>query len=54
MLALYTVFVWKFDNFKNDANASDKGYRVMSWWKPLVMFLIPAALIIILVRGVFF
>ncbi len=54
VLALYTVFVWKFDNFKNDANASDKGYRVMSWWKPLVMFLIPAALIIILVRGVFF
>ena len=54
VLALYTVFVWKFDNFKNDANASDKGYRVMTWWKPLVMFLIPAALIIILVRGVFF
>ena len=42
------------NTFKNDANASDKGYRVMTWWKPLVMFLIPAALIIILVRGVFF
>ena len=54
VLALYTVFVWKFENFKNDSNASEKGYRVMNWWKPLVMFLIPAALIIILVRGVFF
>lgn len=55
VLSLYTVLVWKFEVFKKDANGNaTTGYRVMDWWKPLVMGLIPIVLIIIFVKGVFF
>ncbi len=54
VLSLYTAFIWKFNRFKEDANVGAGSYRVMAWWKPLVMFLIPIVLIIIFVRGVFF
>ncbi|MDO5717831.1 MAG: sodium-dependent transporter [Tissierellia bacterium] len=53
-LSLYTAFKWKFVNFKEEANVSAGAYRVMNWWKPFVMFIIPIALIIIFIKGVFF
>lgn len=53
-LSLFTAFAWKFEGFKEDANVGAEGYRVMNWWKPLVMFIIPIVLIIIFIRGVFF
>lgn len=53
-LSLYTAFIWKFNGFKEDANVGAGSYRVMNWWRPLVMFVIPIVLIIIFIRGVFF
>lgn len=54
ILAIYTAYVWKFENYQNEANLGAKGFKVYSWWKPLVMFLIPAALLFIFINGVFF
>lgn len=51
ILSLYTIFVWKFDNFKEEVNTGAKKIRVNNAWKPVVNFLIPAVLIIILLRG---
>lgn len=54
LLALYTGYAWKFENYQADANLGSKGFKVFSWWKPLVMYLIPAALLFIFINGVFF
>lgn len=53
VLAMYTLFVWKFKNFKQEANMGAKGFMVFEWWKPLVTVVIPIALVIIFVTGVF-
>lgn len=54
LLALYTGYVWKFENYQTEANIGAKGFKVYTWWKPLVMYLIPAALLFIFINGVFF
>ena len=53
VLSLYTLFVWKFNNYQKDANLGAEGFKVYSWWKPLVTVVIPVALLIIFVTGVF-
>ena len=54
VLAAYTAFKWKFENFKAETDVGAKGFRVTNAWKPLVLFLIPISLLIIFIRGVFF
>jgi transporter len=49
-LILYVLFVWKFDNFKEDVNVGAKGLRVPSFFKPIA-YLLPIVLIIIFVTG---
>ena len=49
-LILYVLFVWKFDNFKEDVNVGAKGLRVTSFFKPIA-YLLPIVLIIIFVTG---
>lgn len=53
-LSLYTAYKWKFEVFAEEANVGAGAFRVTKLWKPLVLYLIPVALIIIFVRGVFF
>lgn len=53
VLSFYTLFVWKFNNFKEEANIGASGFIVFDWWKPLVTIVIPVALAIIFVTGVF-
>lgn len=53
LLSLFTLFVWKFDKYQEDTNLGAKGFMVFKWWKPLVMVLIPIALLVIFVTGVF-
>lgn len=52
-LCLYTAFVWKFDNYQKETNVGAEGFKVFDWWKFLVVGLIPVALAIIFVTGVF-
>ena len=52
LVALYLTFVWKFENYRDECNVGATGLiRVATWWKPLVAYLIPLALLTILYRG---
>jgi len=51
MLALYLAVVWKFSQFRKDANDGADQVRVGRWWKPAVHFLIPGSLVLILLKG---
>lgn len=53
VLSLYTLFVWKFDNYQKETNLGAEGFKVYSWWKPLVTVVVPVALLIIFITGVF-
>ncbi len=52
VLAFYTVFKWKFTGFQEDLNTGATKITVSSIWKPIVMLLIPIALVIIFVMGI--
>ena len=51
LMALYTACAWGFDRFRSDANRGSTRMRVSGWWRPLVQFLIPAAMIAVLLAG---
>lgn len=55
ILSFYVVIVWKFKGFQSETNVgSESGkFKVFNWWAPLVKFIIPIALVIIFVTGVF-
>lgn len=53
LLSLYTVLVWKFEKYQEETNLGAEGFKVANWWSPLVKFIIPIALVIILVTGIF-
>lgn len=54
VLAFYTAYKWKFEVYAEETNVGAGAFRVTNLWKPLVLYLIPVALVIILIRGVFF
>ncbi len=51
VLALYTVFVWKFDRFRDETNVGAGSFKVSGLWKPLVVFVIPLAVAVVLLAG---
>lgn len=53
LLSLYTAYVWKFENFMEETNIGSCGFKIAKWWKPIVCYLIPVAVAIILITGVF-
>lgn len=53
LLSLYTAYVWKFENFMEETNIGSSGFKIAKWWKPIVCYLIPVAVAIILITGVF-
>ena len=53
LLSLYTVLVWKFEKYQEETNLGAEGFKVANWWSPFVKFIIPIALVIILVTGIF-
>lgn len=50
-LAAYTAWVWRFDQFRDDANAGSGRVKVFESWRPFVSFLIPVAVALILLGG---
>jgi NSS family neurotransmitter:Na+ symporter len=54
VLSLYTAYKWTFNVYQKETNVGAGAFRVSNLWKPLVLYLIPVALVIIFVRGVFF
>ena len=51
LLAAYTIWVWRFEGFKEDVNRGAGKLKVENYWKPIVLFLVPAALLWIFVSG---
>lgn len=52
LVALYTAFVWKFENYRAEVNNGVKGaLAIPSWWKPLI-YALPVVLIYILATGI--
>ncbi len=52
ILIFFTIFVWKFQGFEEDINNGASKIKVNALWKPIVMGLIPVALVIIFVMGI--
>ncbi|WP_443660537.1 sodium-dependent transporter [Clostridium algidicarnis] len=53
ILSFYTVFVWKFNKYREETNVGAKQLMVYKWWGMLVKFIIPVALVIIFITGLF-
>lgn len=53
LLSLFTLLVWKFEKYQEETNMGSKGIMVFNWWSPFVKIIIPIALVIIFVTGVF-
>lgn len=51
LLALYMIFGWGFDGFRNDVNVGATWLRITPLWKPLVVFIIPVAVIVVVLGG---
>ncbi len=50
-VSLYVVFAWKFDRFRDETNVGSGSVRINAMWKPLVVFAIPVAVIVVLLMG---
>ena len=53
LLAIYTAYVWKFEKFMEETNIGTKKFKISKWWKPIVCYLVPVVVAIILVTGIF-
>lgn len=53
ILSSFVVFVWKFKEFQKETNVGSGTLKVFDWWAPLVKFIIPIALAVIFITGVF-
>lgn len=51
ILSFYTLLIWRFDKYQEEANIGATGFKVFNWWAPLVKVVIPIALVIIFITG---
>lgn len=51
LLSLYVVFQWTFENFQYDINIGTKRLKIPSKAKPIIIFIIPIVIFIILISG---
>lgn len=51
LMSLYIALKWTFKGYMEDCNTGAGKFRVQSWWKPIVVVLIPITVIIIMVTG---
>jgi NSS family neurotransmitter:Na+ symporter len=52
MIALYVGWAWGFERFQAETNVGATTIRVAGYWKPLVTFLIPTAIVVVLLRSI--
>ncbi|TMN23321.1 sodium-dependent transporter [Lentibacillus cibarius] len=51
LISLYVVFQWTFNRFMQDINTGAETIKLSSAWKPVISYLIPLSIIIILITG---
>jgi len=51
LIALYTALVWGFPDFQRETNAGAGRIRVFGSWAPFVRFLIPLAVLVVLIAS---
>lgn len=51
MISLYTAYKWKYENYMDEVNIGAGKVRVYKFMKPIVIYLIPIAVLIIMVTG---
>ncbi|MFD2759677.1 sodium-dependent transporter [Lentibacillus juripiscarius] len=51
LISLYVVFQWTFKRFMNDINTGTVSMKLSSAWKPVISYLIPLSIAIILITG---
>lgn len=51
LIAIFIAAVFKFRRYKKEANRGAGAFKVQHWWKPLVSFVIPIAVAVIMITG---
>lgn len=51
LTALYTAFAWGWRAFRDDTNVGSGRIKVHATWKPFVLFIIPVAVLLVLLAG---
>lgn len=53
LLSIYTAYIWKFEGYMEETNINTGKVRIPKSWKPIVCYLIPIVVSIILITGLF-
>ncbi len=51
LISLYVAYVWGWRSFRQETNAGSGWTRVAGWWGPLIRFIIPIAVTLVLLAG---
>ena len=51
LISIYTAYKWKFENYKDEINIGTKRFKIQKWWKPIIVYVIPVAVAIIMITG---
>ena len=51
-IELHVGWSWGFERFHDETNVGARTMRVAGYWKPLVTFLIPTAIVVVLLRSI--
>tara|TARA_B100001027_G_C16150057_1_gene277686 strand:- start:168 stop:476 length:309 start_codon:yes stop_codon:yes gene_type:complete len=51
LISIYVAYVWGFNNFMQETNQGSKNIKVSSVWQPVMKFIIPIIILVILIYG---
>jgi len=51
LISVYVAHIWGFDNFMNETNKGAKSFKVTNTWSPVMKYVIPIIIFLILVEG---
>ena len=52
LIALYTAWAWGFERFRDETNEGAGRLRVSAAWRPLVRWVIPVAVVLVILSGI--
>ena len=51
LLVVYAGWVWGFDAFRRDLNRGAGSITVPAWWRPLIVWILPPAVVLVMLNG---